>query len=445
MIGNIDKEKFRKIIDELYDEIVIYDNNFKIVYINKACERHYGLGQEEMIGHDFWDFESRFWDNSVLPYVYREKKATMLKQMTHLGSEILTIAVPLFDKKGEIEYVAMSVRDNFSNKQIDYLNEIFNSKEKGYRSWDNNDPLIYKSEKMRKVIETSDQIVDIPAPCLILGETGVGKTLIGKYIFEKSQKYNKKFVHLNCAAIHKDLLETELFGYVEGSFTGAKKGGKDGLIKIADGGILFLDEISELPYNLQSKLLQFIQEKEFYPVGGIKPIKVDLKVIAATNRNLLKMVEVKEFREDLYYRLNVFEIEIPPLRERPEDIKELANFFLNRFNANYHKASKISDEAMNILTNYSWKGNVRELSHVIERLVVIIDDLVIRAEHIPKKLFEIDSCMTQSSDNLDEMLSIVEEKMVKKTYDELKTTREVAKKLGISQSRASRLIRKYIK
>jgi PAS domain S-box-containing protein len=321
---NLSYSEFVGLIDELYDEVLIYDNNYTIVYINKACERHYGMTQEEMVGRSFWDFQDQYWNLSVLPHVYKEKKAFMQKQSTYMGSEILTIALPIFDQNGEIEYVVMSVRDDFSNVRLNYLYDVLTSDLAKQKDFDN--LIVYKSEQMQAVIETIEQLKDIPSPCLILGETGVGKSLIGKYINAKSQKYNKTFVNLNCAAIHKDLIETELFGYAQGAFTGSKKEGKKGLLELADGGVLLLDEISELPFNLQAKLLQFIQDKEFYQVGAEKPVKVDVKIIAATNRNIKKMVEMSNFREDLYYRLNVFEIEIPPLRERKEDILAVTYF-----------------------------------------------------------------------------------------------------------------------
>lgn len=439
---NLSHEQFLRIINELYDEIIVYDNNYKIVYINKACERHYGMTQEEMLGYSFWDFEGQYWDLSTLPYVYKEKKAVMQNQSTYMGSEILTIAVPLFDKNGEIEYVAMSVRDNFSNIKLDYLYDVLSSDLKKKKNFSN--LLIYKSEQMSKIIEMIDSIKDVSSPCLLLGETGVGKSLIGKYIYEKSEKYNKTFVNLNCAAIHKDLIETELFGYAQGAFTGSKKEGKKGLLEMANDGVLLLDEISELPYNLQAKLLQFIQDGEFYPVGAVKPVKVNVKIIAATNRNLKMMVEKDYFREDLFYRLNVFEIEIPPLRDRKEDILTLTYFFLNKYNAKYGKEHKLSDDIIEVFLNYSWKGNIRELSHIIERLVVTVNELIIMPSHLPTHLYEIEHKAEVSYGYLADSIAAVEKEVVLKAYEELKSTRQIAKKLGISQSTASRLVRKYI-
>ena len=184
---NLSYSEFVGLIDELYDEVLIYDNNYTIVYINKACERHYGMTQEEMVGRSFWDFQDQYWNLSVLPHVYKEKKAFMQKQSTYMGSEILTIALPIFDQNGEIEYVVMSVRDDFSNVRLNYLYDVLTSDLAKQKDFDN--LIVYKSEQMQAVIETIEQLKDIPSPCLILGETGVGKSLIGKYINAKSQKY----------------------------------------------------------------------------------------------------------------------------------------------------------------------------------------------------------------------------------------------------------------
>lgn len=445
--NNLSYEEFVSIIDELYDEVIIYDNNYKIVYVNKACQRHYGMSKDEMMGSSFYDFADEYWSSSVLPHVYQSKKAVKQKQETKLGAKILTIAIPLFDARGEIQYVAMSVRDDIPNDETQNLFFLEDISPRSSRKLDSK--LIYNSNRMKSVIALADQIVDIESTCLITGESGVGKTLIGKYIHENSSRRNKPFVHINCAAISKDLLESELYGYEGGSFTGAKKVGKKGLAGQADGGTLFLDEISELPYKMQAKLLQFIQEKKFYPVGGTRPVEVDVRIITATNKDLKKMVETGSFREDLYYRLNVFEIHIPPLRERKDDILVLCNFYLNKYNQKYNKTHRFSEEVKDIFVNYSWKGNVRELSHVIERLVVVNKEVIIRPWHLPKHLYELpvkQNCVDiDDGKTLEELIENYERAIIERAYEECNSTRKISKKLGISQSKASRLYRKYIK
>ena len=259
-MSQLEYDEFIRLIDELFDEVFIYDNNYKIVYINKACERHYGMTKDEMINHSFFDFANKYWDLSVLPYVYETKKAARQHQETRLGANILTIAVPIFDDEGEVKYVVMNVRDYIENDKSQNIFDI--EKGEGVDKFKGDFEIVYDSKEMEEVLSLSRTIANIDLPCLITGESGVGKSLIGKYIYENSDRKDKPFVHINCAAINKELLESELYGYVKGSFTGAKKEGKNGLVKEADGGILFLDEITEIPYKTQAKLLQFIQEKK---------------------------------------------------------------------------------------------------------------------------------------------------------------------------------------
>ncbi|WBW96465.1 sigma-54 interaction domain-containing protein [Oceanirhabdus sp. W0125-5] len=451
MMNDLSYQEFIRIIDELYDEVIVYDNNYKIIYINKACERHYGMTKEEMMGSSFFDYADEYWSTSVLPFVYKTKKTVKQKQETKLGAKILTIAIPIFDEQNEVQYVAMSVRDDIPDDESQDVFILDKVKETANLKFENK--ILTTSNKMEKVLHLADQIVNVDAPCLITGESGVGKTLIGKYIHEHSSRKEKSFVHINCAAISKDIVESELFGYTKGSFTGASRGGKKGLASEADGGILFLDEISEIPYKLQAKLLQFIQEKKFYPVGSTKPISVDVKIIAATNKDLKKMVEMGSFREDLYYRLNVFEIQIPPLRERKEDILILCDFYLNKYNQKYNKTHRLSEEVKHILNNYSWKGNIRELANIMERLTVVTKDIEIKPWHLPKHLYELPvkeelKCTEINIDDgktLNEMLEEYEKRIVERAYEELNSSRKVSEKLGISQTKASRLFRKYVK
>jgi transcriptional regulator with PAS, ATPase and Fis domain len=269
--------------------------------------------------------------------------------------------------------------------------------------------------------------------------------MLARVIHNNSNRKDKPFITVNCGAIPKELMESELFGYEEGSFTGAKKQGKIGLFEAADGGTLLLDEISELPYLLQSKLLQVVQEKEFMPVGSHRLKKVNVKIIAATNKNLKQLVDAGNFREDLYYRLTVFEVNIPPLRERKEDIELLAFTFLNHSNETYKKNHQLSKETLSILKNYSWRGNTRELAHLIERLVVTVNDFIIRPNHLPNSLFEIrNNNIIPSQDGFDQMIDECKRVIVVDAYNKNKSSRRVAKELKISQSKASRLIRTYL-
>jgi Transcriptional regulator containing GAF, AAA-type ATPase, and DNA binding domains len=241
--------------------------------------------------------------------------------------------------------------------------------------------IIFRSKKMEEVIRLCLEVAKSDATVLIRGESGVGKELIADLIHENSYRGGKQIVKINCAAIPENLLESELFGYKKGAFTGAISD-KKGKFELAEGGTIFLDEIGDLPPSLQAKLLRVIQTKEIEPIGGTTK-KVNVRIIAATNRNLEELVREGKFREDLYYRLNVVPIFIPPLRERKEDIRPLVDFFLEKFNKKYGKNISISKGAMLIFEDYDWYGNVRELENLVERLVITSSDLVITPDDIP--------------------------------------------------------------
>jgi two-component system response regulator PilR (NtrC family) len=243
--------------------------------------------------------------------------------------------------------------------------------------------LIGKSPGMQQVFATIGRLGDSKATVLVTGESGTGKELVAKAIHFNSNRKARPFVTVNCGAIPQELMESELFGHVKGAFTGAVAA-KQGLFEVADGGTLFLDEVSELPLHLQVKLLRVLEDPEIRPVGGVKPVRVDVRIVAATNRNLAQAKESGAFREDLYYRLNVISLHIPTLRERREDIPLLANHFLQEFAGDAGVPPKlISPEALASLERYPWPGNVRELENVIERAVTLEADAVIRAESLP--------------------------------------------------------------
>jgi transcriptional regulator with PAS, ATPase and Fis domain len=296
---------------------------------------------------------------------------------------------------------------------------------------------------MKEVINLAHQVSELVSPCLMLGESGCGKSLLAKYIHSNSPRRDKPFVVVNCASIPEQLFESELFGHKRGAFTGANSD-KKGLFAKAEGGTLFLDEISELPLMMQAKLLHVVQEREYRPVGGTSTLKTNIKLLAATNRNLFSMVQSGAFREDLYYRLNVFEIILPSLRNRPEDLSPLIHYFLNYYGKLYNRSKRISEDALEVMQRYDWRGNVRELSHVIERLVVTVEEEVIKTKHLPSSVYEINLCERgQAAGSLDKALENVERKMILGAYEKHKSTRKIAKYLNISQSRASRLLRKY--
>lgn len=439
-------DEFKMIIDNLHDEIMVYDDNYKLVYLNNASKRHYGIEPKEMIGKDFNSLNETYWGNSTLPEVYKTKKTVAKRQITNMGKDIITISVPIFDEKGNIKYVAQNVNDIYYINEINQAEqssvEVLNKVEKSSENF------FGENEKMKDVYSMVCKIKDIDAPCLILGETGTGKSHIAKIMHNVSQRKNKSFVVINCACMSPNLIESELFGYKKGAFTGANSSGKKGLVEIADGGTLFLDEISEMPYDLQAKLLLFIQEKEFIPIGGEEKKRVDVKIITATNRSLKNMVENGRFREDLYFRLNTFEIDIPPLRERLDEIEPLAEYYLKKFNDRYNEKHTIQNDVYGVFKNYSWPGNIREFSHIIEKAVVLSSGDTITVKDIPKSLFNINVELNENTNYVEKPLDLiieeVERKAVMEAYKKHKTSVNVAKALCISQPKAYRLLQKYV-
>jgi two-component system response regulator PilR (NtrC family) len=297
------------------------------------------------------------------------------------------------------------------------------------------------SPKICEILDLIKKVAPTNSTVLITGETGTGKELISGAIHKNSSRKKQNFISINCAAIPEDLLESEFFGHVKGAFTGAQAN-KEGLFKIADGGTLFLDEVGELPLNLQVKLLRVIEDGELLPVGGIKPVKTDIRLISATARDLSKEVEKGNFREELYYRLNVIDIEIPPLRERKEDIPLLVNHFLNRLNSGLGKnVSDVEPQAMQSLIRYSWKGNIRELKNVVERAMILCEESVITTSSLPTLLSEGKEHTEKDEENLKEILREYERghivEILEKTGHDKK---EAARHLGLSLSSLYRKI-----
>jgi len=303
--------------------------------------------------------------------------------------------------------------------------------------------IIGDSSVIREVKTMIEKAAMVPATVLLRGESGTGKELFANSIHAQSSRNYNKFIRVNCAALSDSLLESELFGYEEGSFTGAVKGGRKGLFEEADKGTIFLDEISEISMNTQAKLLRVLQEKEIMRVGSNKTIAVDVRVIAATNADLTKSVEEGKFREDLFYRLSILPIFIPPLRERKEDIPILVKNFIVKFNDDYGRnIIDISNKALRILVNHEWPGNVRELENVIGRSIINmnINEKVIQAEHLPhlysNKKVNINNCIALKNENitnLSEIMEKAESEYISNAYIKLNRNKTgTAKMLGIS-------------
>ncbi|KAA9027780.1 AAA domain-containing protein [Niallia endozanthoxylica] len=433
----------KDILDYSSDEIFVLDGEKRIVYVNRVCEKHYGLKPQEVIGKYNTDLlDMGLWKPSIVPLVFKEKKPVTIRQKTYIGAELLTTAVPVLNEDNEIELIVTAARE------LQTFMSIKNEKEKQKPSASEEDfpNIITNSAKMKELLKVCEKIAGFDSTILIQGESGTGKSVLANYIHEISNRKSETFLKINCAALPEELLESELFGYMEGSFTGAKKKGKMGLIEAADKGTLFLDEIGEMPLSLQAKLLQVLQDKQFIPIGGHQTKTVDIRIIAATNRDLEEMVKKGQFREDLFYRLNIIDLTIPSLRERKEDIIPLAYNFLHKINKKYNMNKLISQECLDLFDQYSWPGNIRQLENLMERLIVTSDS-IIQLHDLPEIIVEKVNVQirTELIPHLDDALNQVKRSFVRKSYTKHRSTRKVAKDLNISQTRAVKLINEYCK
>ena len=442
------------IIENSYDGIYITDPDGVTIYTNPAIERITGIPKEYYIGKSVNQLIKRgILNDSVTHKVVKQKRTVSVVQDNFAGKETLITGSPVFNGDGEIEQVVTNIRDlsdlNELMHELTKVNELNNQYKQEIeklRKITNQDGVVFVSEKMRKIYEIADRISDIDATVLILGETGVGKDVLARNIYNKSVRSKKgEFVKINCGAIPADLLESELFGYEGGAFTGANHKGKPGMFEMADSGMLFLDEVGELPLQLQVKLLRALQEREIQRIGGTKPKKIDVRIIAATNRNLLDMVKAGEFREDLYYRLNVIPIMIPPLRERREDILALSDLFLTKANDQYKLTKKIDSKLKDYFFQYDWPGNVRELINVVERLVVLTNGSTLTVSDLPEEYqHENRSQSSQGASlTLKEAVEGAEKEILTKAAQTYQTTYEIAEALDSSQPTIVRKLKKY--
>lgn len=457
-IKNLNKD-LNAILSTIYDEILVVNSKGDLIrHSESVISDFWGVQVKDLIGKNLLELEYKgLFSPSVTRLVLEQKKKVSLVQETKGGKKILAVGNPVFDENGDIERVIIASRDiTETTKLKTELREIKKKSDQYKQELDmfkNKDRLlkkiIYCSPRMEKIMEHINKISHFSSTVLIYGESGVGKELIAQAIHQLGSRSSKPFLKLNCGAIPENLLESELFGYTRGSFTGADKNGKDGYFKKADEGVLFLDEIGEMPVSLQVKLLRVLQEQEVVPIGSTEPIKVNIQIVAATNKKLEKMVEQGTFREDLYYRLNVIPINVPPLRDRPEDIPLLAFHFLKQINERYDKNFHLSPDALNLLEVYPWPGNIRELQNMVERLAVSADNETIDA-HFVNKFLAVGSGLRNEKPVITKVIPLqeahdyVEEQLILLAMKQYKTTTKAAKALGVSQSSVSRKYQKIL-
>ena len=443
---HINKELW-DIIEYSSDSIYVTDGKGVTVYANDAFEKMTGASVSAVLGRTVFEIEAEnIYKPSISAIVLREKRQITLIQRGMNGKDLIVTGTPVFDINGNIYMVICNSKD------IDELsilkNYLLNVKTTSIKTFDDSNivsKIIYSSEYMRNLMKLVNKVTQVDSTVLITGESGTGKGLIAKYIHENSSRSNEKLIEINCSAIPESLFESELFGYESGAFTGASKDGKPGIIEMSNKGTLFLDEIGDMPMYMQVKLLKVLQDRKVTRVGAVKSIDIDIRIIAATNRDLKQLVEKELFRADLYYRLNVFPIHIAPLRERKEDIYTLLQHYLLHYNRKHSNDIVLTKQAQDKIANYSWPGNVRELEHFIERLAIIkegivdVEDLEMEYEiNIEKDVVKVNKIIP-----LKEAISETERQLINLAMKITQNSYEIADLLVISQTSAHRKIKKY--
>jgi PAS domain S-box-containing protein len=439
-------EELHAIIEASFDGIYVTDGTGKTIRINKAYERITGLRGKDVIGFTMQELvDQNVFDQSTTLNVLATGTPCTLFQKIKNGGTVLASGTPVFDNGNNIVRVVTTVRDltelnqlqdqlnTVANLNTQYQEELRELKHKLYQSGE--DEVIAHSIAMQRVMALALRLSSVDSTALIQGESGVGKEVIASIIHHNSRRKNKPFIKINCAAIPETLLESELFGYVHGAFTGANRGGRRGLFEAAEGGTLLLDEIGDLSMSLQAKLLRVLQERQILRLGDDTPRSIDVRILAATNKNLASMIQDNSFRQDLYYRLNVIPIEVPPLRERKEDIMFMTQAFLKKFCLLHNRKKELHPQVMPMLLAYDWPGNVRELENIIERLVATSPGTVIRPEDLPSAFqqtnFSYQLSMDIGNKTLKEIMDSVEYRVMQMAFSQHKSTRKVAMALGI--------------
>ena len=435
---------------DYYDEsIFITDGDGIVIFINELGAKRLNSTVEDILGHDVRELmKGGMYEKSTTLQAIQTKKEAIATLNPSRKDSNVSHSVPVLD---EDENVVMVVTNNMSlehskewesiltkereitarlRRELDYIKEMEDTK------------LIARDPKMTKIFESVDIIAPTDSNVVIIGESGTGKDVLAKYIHSHSLRADNAFISVNCAAIPENLLESELFGYEGGAFTGALSKGKIGLFEAASGGTLFLDEIGEMPLPLQSKLLSAIESHEIRRVGGVKNINIDCRIICATNRDLNDMVRNKEFRDDLYYRLSVFTLYLPPLRERKSDILPLAESFLEKLNYRYGTQKYLGNEAKDTMLKHKWPGNIRELKNVVERIFVVSygDELEFSPTpkaDLPEIFYEMEGIAPDNKEfsSLKEFMDFAEQNYISRIMKECNgSVSDTAKRLGIHRS-----------
>ena len=443
-------EEFNVCLESSHDGIMVSDGMGNVIRLNAALEKLIGVKRRDILGRNVADLvqEGVYESSAILQVIETGKTATVV--IDHNGRQLLIPGSPVYNANSAMTAVVANIRDmselNDLRQKLEQQQMIAEkySKELAHiaRQQSAQTSFVACSREMKTILATIHSISEVDSTVLISGESGTGKEMVVNEIYASSMRSYRPIIKVNCGAIPPALFESELFGYEDGAFTGARRKGKPGFFELAHMGTLFLDEVGELPLEMQVKLLRVLQEGEIIRIGGSKPISVDVRIIAATNRDLWEMTEEGTFRQDLYYRLNVINIEVPPLRQRRDDIIPLVMHMLERFNQKYGKHKEIPIELGKVLRELPWRGNVRELENLIENLVVLCPEDVLTPEHLPVRYQRGQNPASQVEIRgilpMKDMVRRAERQLIANAQAQYSSMQEVAKALGVDVSTISR-------
>ncbi len=445
-------QDLQEIIEASFDGILVTDAAGNVELVNQGYVHNTGITRKELLGRNILKLVNPVWmKQSVVGMVQEKKETVSLRHMTRNGKSIIVTGTPIFDEQKNIKKIVVNSRDISelyalsekleSAKKMEeiYMQRLKLQEERG----ETPDDIVIVNPEMQQVFRLAKKLGNFNTNVLLTGESGVGKDEVAKFIHKNGLRASKPYVAVNCGAVPENLLESELFGYENGAFTGALKCGKKGLFEQAEGGVLFLDEVAEIPQSLQVKLLRALENREIMRLGGTKLIPLNVRIIAATNQDLPAMVKNGSFREDLYYRLDVVNIRIPSLRERKDEIPLLCLKFVHYYNRQYGENKKMTYPVIREFEKYSWPGNIRELKNVIENMFVLSDGEYLNVRDIPwigrkQKLGN-----QYEGRTLEEAVEEVERELLREAKEKFHTTRQIAEHLKVNQSTVVRKLKKY--
>lgn len=441
------------ILQAMSDGLWICDAEPRLLWINHACEELNDIRADDVCGRKVSELLSMGnFDHDATTRVLQQRRPVAINQHVKSGRTLLVNAVPVYDTNGDIAYVVGTERDltelNQLRDELDETREItrkISSELLALKLRDSRlSDIVAESDELQRVLDAALKLSQFDSTVLLTGPSGTGKSMVAKLIHEQSARGRHPLLSLNCGALPESLLEAELFGYAGGAFTGAQTGGKPGLVEAADAGTLFLDEIDALPLDVQVKLLTFLDTQSFIRVGDTRLRQVNVRLIAATNKDLEQRVADGTFRNDLYFRLNVVPVELPPLRNRRADIPTLVRRNLERLNQRYDAGKSIDRDAMELLCRYDYPGNVRELQNILERSFVLTDSEMIGPDDLPRELLDAaPPSMPSGHGTLAEATAAVEYQVLSRACARLSRQVDIARELGVSQATVARLLRRH--